>query len=231
MSWMDRPHKSSNLQIWNPYTSMNATWVTASLFSFQQIKSTFLSSRLLAAFFKDEVKAYEAYVIDTWTPKLLQHTSNATPETWNMKHETLYFVYFCGLGSFLVSVIFLSKAGRSHFFIFQNIAWKRKILFEYSYLWKLFRFFHWSSVPPNPCVSNLVKWKVRNALHKILMRIRDTYFAKQMNGPVTMQYQRTMQVLLIIECKAASTRFVGHVKCVDTEILIQLIGYVYSIQY
>ena len=107
--------------------------MTASLLCFQQIKSTFLSSSyLLIAFFKDEVKVYQAYVINTCTPNYC----NLLP-TLHLKHETLninFFptslrVYFCGLGSYLFSVIFLSKAGRFHFYS----CMKTKDLFEYSY--------------------------------------------------------------------------------------------------
>jgi hypothetical protein len=50
-----------------------------------------------------------------------------------------------------------------------------------------------------------------------------------MNGQVTMQQQRTMHVFL--GYKATSTRFVGRVKSIDSYVPIQLIGYVYSIQY
>ena len=156
MSWMDRPHKSSNLQIWNPYTSMNATWVTASLFSFQQIKSTFLSSRLLAAFFKDEVKAYEAYVIDTWTPKLLQHTPNATPETWNMKHyPSCIFVgwdVFCSLW-------FFSRRRVGFIFHFPKYCMKKKDFIRIFVFVEAFSFFSLVECPTKSVCIESCKMK------------------------------------------------------------------------
>lgn len=61
--------------------------------------------------------------------------------TWNMKHETLPFfllpyVYFCGLGRFLFSEIFLSKAGRFHFLNYSCI--KKK---DFTRIFVFFRFF------------------------------------------------------------------------------------------
>ena len=131
---------------------------------------------------------YQAYVIDAWTPVLLQLTVLSTQHLKH-EHETrrwntsfLPFVYFCGLGRFLFSVIFRFFSRRRVGFIFQNISYAWKIRF-YSNI-RIFSFFQWSSALPNPCVfsvvSNLIKWKVRNnALLKILIRIRDTSVARQ----------------------------------------------------